>query len=252
MREFLKQAGSHLPTSWRHRLARWRWRLADRTVCVEPGAALDWRTTLAPHATLAAGASVSGSDVGRHTYFGEGSLTIHAEIGAFCSIAPHVIIGGGTHPTRDWVSTSPVFYSARHNPHVALDPGAEPFAENPRTFIGHDVWIGYSAIVLPGVRVGTGAIVAAGAVVTRDVEPYRIVAGVPAKPVRGRFTDEEATWLLESRWWDWDESTLHEMAPHFSSVERLRKAVAARAPDQRVPSSKGAGEGAGELKFSRV
>lgn len=234
MRALLYHAGARLPVSWRHRLARWRWWFADRTVSVEPGAALDWRTRLAPHAALAAGASVSGSDVGRHTYFGEGCLVIHAEVGAFCSIAPHAIIGGGTHPTRDWVSTSPMFYSVRHNPHVALDPDAQPFAENPRTFIGHDVWIGYAAIVLPGIKVGTGAIVAAGAVVTRDVPPYQIVAGVPAKPVRARFAEEEANWLLGSRWWDWDETTLHELAPHFSSVERLRKAAEARQPERRA------------------
>lgn len=225
MRELLKRAGSHLPQGWRHRLARWRWRLTDRSVQVEPGAWLDWGTLLGPSVRIAAGASVSGSTVGRHTYFAEGSLVIHSAVGAFCSVAPQAIIGGGTHPTRDWVSTSPLFYSTRHNPRLASDG---EFNENPRTTIGNDVWIGYGATVLPGIVVGDGAIVAAGAVVSRDVPAYQIVTGIPARPARARFHPDEIAWLLESRWWDWPEADLLELAPHFASVAALRAAAAAR------------------------
>ena len=233
MHEFLRATGARMPAAWKHRLVRWRWRFDDRTVSIEAGARLDWRTRFGRHSAVAAGASINYSDVGRYTYFGENSRVVYAEVGSFCSVAPHSIIGGGTHPTRDWVSTSPRFCSVRHNPQLAVDPETETFTENLRTVVGHDVWIGYGAIVLPGVKVGHGAVVGAGAVVTRDVAPYQVVAGVPAKPVRSRFSEEEVAWLLESAWWEWDERTLDELAPNFSSVERLRKAVA-----QRLPPSK--------------
>jgi acetyltransferase-like isoleucine patch superfamily enzyme len=219
----LKQIAAKMPAAWKFRAVRLRWRLAKEDVLVEAGARVDWTSRLGSRVVVASGASVLGTTVGRHTYFGENSLVIHSSIGSFCSIAPQVIIGGGTHPSRDWVSTSPVFYSRRHNPRLA-GVDIESFTENMPTFIGDDVWLGYASIILPGVKVGTGAIVAAGAVVTRDVAPYEIVAGVPARAVRARFTEDEINWLLnECRWWQWDEELLEKMTPHFHNVQSLRE-----------------------------
>jgi acetyltransferase-like isoleucine patch superfamily enzyme len=207
-----------------------RWRLRSRGVRVEfgAGARIDSYASFGVNATLGAGAAVFGCSVGRWTYFGEDCLAIYSEVGAFCSIAPHVIIGGGRHPTRGYVTTSPLFYSARSNPWGAFPGAIDRNQELPRTFIGNDVWIGYSAVVLPGIRVGDGAVIGAGSIVNRDVEPYQIVAGTPARTIRPRFDAADTEWLLEAKWWDWPDEELKRLRPMFSSVSRLRESKGAR------------------------
>lgn len=85
--------------------------------------------------------------------------------------------------------------------------------------IGHDVWIGYNATVMPDVTVGTGAVIGAGAVVTTDVDPYEIVAGVPAEPIDRRFDEETAESLLEMQWWDWSRETIEERFTDFRDLK---------------------------------
>lgn len=92
-----------------------------------------------------------------------------------------------------------------------------------KTIIGNDVWIGARAIILSGVKIGDGAIIAAGAVVTKDVEPYTIAGGVPAKPIRKRFTDEQIDALINLKWWDKDDMWMREYAAMFSHIEELIK-----------------------------
>ena len=91
--------------------------------------------------------------------------------------------------------------------------------------IGNDVWIGYEAAVLAGVTIGDGAVVAARAVVTKDVPPYTIVGGVPARPIRRRFRDEVVTELLRLRWWDWDHGKIRDSISAIQSgdLDALRK-----------------------------
>jgi len=84
--------------------------------------------------------------------------------------------------------------------------------------IGHDVWIGHGAIILPGRTIGTGAVVAAGSVVTKDVEPYMIVGGVPAEPIRRRFSERIADDLRAIAWWDWDHASLRAALHDFRSL----------------------------------
>ena len=124
-----------------------------------------------------------------------------SRIGKFCSISHDVKIGVGSHPT-DWVSTSPVFYS-RGRGFVRSDL-YDDIAEDGPTVIGNDVLIGASAIILSGVTIGDGAVIGAGAVVTSDVEPYSIVAGMPARLIKYRFDPETRRNLADSRWWDFD------------------------------------------------
>lgn len=134
-------------------------------------------------------------------------------IGRYCSFGEEVQIGRHPHPMH-WVTTSPFMYT----PYTgvldqALPPGIEltphkDFKRSTRpvvaevTTIGNDVWIGHGAFVLPGVTIGDGAVVAAMSVVTKDVPPYAVVAGVPAKVVKMRFTEEQIAALRESRWWE--------------------------------------------------
>jgi acetyltransferase-like isoleucine patch superfamily enzyme len=140
--------------------------------------------------------------IGRGTYGGPRVLSWRdgtaLEIGSFCSISDTVtIMLGGEHRT-DWVTTYPF---------SGLFPEAGGFKGHPHTkgnvLIGNDVWIGYEALILSGVKIGNGAVVAARSIVTRDVKPYSIVAGNPARHVRFRFDERAVKALEEIAWWDW-------------------------------------------------
>jgi acetyltransferase-like isoleucine patch superfamily enzyme len=139
-----------------------------------------------------------------------------ANIGAFCSIGPEVIIGGlGTHPTN-FVSTHPVFYSRLCQSGITFS--SENLVEELKSVtVGNDVWIGARALILDGVTIGDGAIIAAGAVVTTDVPPYAIVGGVPAKIIRYRFSEDIISILLEWKWWELSEEILKCLAVDFCS-----------------------------------
>ena len=124
------------------------------------------------------------------------------EIGCYCSIANNVkILLGGNHRT-DWISTYPfsVFEQQFSN---AKKVTGHPSSKGD-IIIGHDVWIGDSAIILSGVTIGNGAVIAAASVITRNVGPYEIWAGNPAKLVKKRFTEEEISELLRIEWWNWN------------------------------------------------
>lgn len=123
-------------------------------------------------------------------------------IGSFCSIgsgASFVMAGNQGH-RADWAATFPFFYMAEEPAFAAARDG---FRRAGDTVVGSDVWIGTEAMILPGVRIGHGAIIGSRALVTRDVAPYSIVGGNPAKPIRQRFAEAEIALLLEMAWWDW-------------------------------------------------
>lgn len=164
-----------------------------------------------PTSKVEAGSQVVDSTMDRHSFCGYDCDIYFADIGPFCSIANGVIIGGGVHPI-DWVSTSPVFYKGRDSVKTKL---SEHERKPPlRTSIGPDVWIGSRAIIKQGVSVGTGAVIGMGAVVTCDVAPYEVVAGVPARHLRFRFPEEVSNQLLASRWWELADAKLSGSAVH--------------------------------------
>lgn len=142
--------------------------------------------------------------IGNRTYIQKRATIFNAEIGKFCSIGSDVSIGPGIHK-MDGISTNPIFY-LKNTPLPNTYCDDDLFESSKRTIIGHDVWIGEKAIILDGITIGTGAIIAAGAVVTKDVEPYSIVGGVPAKLIRFRFTEAEIKVILKSNWWNFPES----------------------------------------------
>ena len=162
------------------------------------------------------------ASIGAFTFFGESCRVEKASIGRFCSIASNTSIGGGTHPSRSWVSTSPVFFSKKRQVGITFAPETR-FCEVPHTSVGNDVWIGYGAIILPGAMIGDGAIIGAGAVVTHAVGDFEIVGGVPARVIRKRFADDDCRYLADLRWWNWDQTRLSQAADHFCSVAALKR-----------------------------
>ena len=138
-------------------------------------------------------------------------------IGSFCSIGSGAafIMAGNQGHRNDWISTFPFFWM----PEVAAFAGAaNGFERAGDTVIGNDVWIGSEAIVMPGVRVGDGAVIGTRAVVTRDVEPYAIVGGNPARVIRKRFDEADIAMLLELAWWHWTDDQLREAMTIITSA----------------------------------
>ncbi len=168
---------------------------------VDPGCRVDPKTKLGEHCHILSGSLVVNSRMGSYSYVGCDSIIQNTSIGSYCSIGRQVFIGLGTHPLKHF-STSPLFYRKRNTFGVTVVGEDLDFEEYRPVEIGNDVWIGARAMVMDGVRIGHGAVVAAGAVVTKDVEPYTIVGGVPAKILGKRFDDGKANRLTEAGWWD--------------------------------------------------
>ena len=165
--------------------------------------------------------------MGYGSYIGD-ECTLLAKVGRYCSIGHRVTVLTGTHPSKTFVSTSPMFYSlARQNgaTYASEQKFAEKvFADEGNRYgciIGNDVWVGYGATIMGGRVVGDGAIVAAGALVTHDGEPYSIVGGVPAKKIEDRFTEDQARWLEDFEWWNKPEPWIKSHSGEFDNIERF-------------------------------
>lgn len=150
-------------------------------------------------------------------------------IGRFCAIARGVrfIMNGANHRMSGF-STYPFDIFRNGWERIAPGPHQLPFRGD--TVVCNDVWLGYQALLMPGVRIGDGAIVAAGSVVTADVEPYTIVGGNPARPLRRRFPRRVVAELLEIRWWDWDVERITRHLEAITSADIAALRDAARAP----------------------
>ena len=146
--------------------------------------------------------------IGDYSYIERHVDAIYTTIGKFCAIAADVRLNALNHP-YERISQHKITY--RPNEYFVgakIDKGFRECRQNARVSIGHDVWIGHGAIVLPGITIGHGAIIAAGAVVTRDVDSYAIVAGVPAKRIKWRFKKSIRERIIKLAWWDWDHDKL--------------------------------------------
>ncbi|SCB08684.1 DapH/DapD/GlmU-related protein [Rhizobium hainanense] len=168
---------------------------------------------------ILADTSLHTVELGDFSYLGPRCIVGDATIGKFCAIATEVRIGAPNHPmdrpSMHRFTYCPEYYSADAvRDHAFFDRRKED-----RAVIGNDVWIGHGVIVLPGVKVGNGAVLAAGAVVTKDVQPYTIVGGIPAKFIRERFTRTVAERLISIAWWDWPFETIMGRLADFQSSD---------------------------------
>jgi len=160
--------------------------------------------------------------VGRYSYgnpklhWSKGDFSHTLAIGAFCSIAEEVGIFVGSHGrhTVDYVSTYPIGMIFGKSPKKIASKTA---VGNMSVSIGNDVWIGRGAMIMAGVTIGDGAIVAARAVVNKDVPPYGVVGGVPAKLLRMRFSSCVIDKLMTLQWWSWSDELIHERLDFFNT-----------------------------------
>lgn len=150
------------------------------------------------------------------SYTGRFCTLQNTDVGKFSNIADMVRIGPVNHPIE---RPSLHHFTYRRAKYGFAESDDELFFQwrmEQKVKIGHDTWIGHGAIIMPGVTIGNGAVVGSGAVVTKDVAPYTIVVGVPAKPIKQRFTDDTVRKLEEIKWWDWSYETIKERLADFS------------------------------------
>lgn len=173
---------------------------------------------LEEYVKIGAHSYLNGS-IGKYSYIGN-NCRITGNIGRFCSISNNVITVEGTHP-MDRVSTSPMFFSIQKQcgtTFVSENSFNEEISNEKLTTIGNDVWIGENVVIKGGVTIGNGAVIAMGAVVTKDVDPFSVVAGVPAREIKKRFDDEIIKIIQNSQWWDKSDGWIKERLNVFSSV----------------------------------
>lgn len=159
------------------------------------------------------------SALGDYSYcFGYNDI-IYSEIGKFASLATGVRLNPVQHPAHTRAAAHHFTYRCAHYGFGADDDSIIDWRRSSRVTVGNDVWMGHNAVIMGGVRIGNGAVIAAGAVVTRDVQPYEIVGGVPARHIGWRYAPEIIAALERIRWWDWSREELARRVRDFDDVE---------------------------------
>ncbi len=202
--------------------------LAHKRVLIDLSAYCDRETTFEGYNRVTSGAHLYQSRLGLASYVGARARLSNTLVGRFSCIGPEVETVVGAHPTTDFASIHPAFFSTRAQAGFTFvsrdlypEYGERRYREDFYFEIGSDVWIGHGSRLMQGIRVGHGAVVAAGSVVTKDVSPYMVVAGVPARPLRQRFPEATIQRLLAAAWWDMDFNKIALLAPFFSRADLL-------------------------------
>jgi acetyltransferase-like isoleucine patch superfamily enzyme len=187
-------------------------KLRFKDAIIDKGSSFSQNTNINSNVHILEKCIINNSEIKSYTYVGKNCLIQNTRIGKFCSIANDVSIGLGNHPL-DFFSTSPLFYRKSNPLKIELVSENSNFEEYKQITIGNDVWIGANSIILDGVEIGDGSIIAANSVVTKNVKPYSIVGGVPAKVIKYRFSEEKIRELKNLKWW---ELSLNQIKIHFN------------------------------------
>ncbi|TKG95375.1 CatB-related O-acetyltransferase [Puteibacter caeruleilacunae] len=185
---------------------------------------IDYRSNINKRARICHQVKVFSSNVSAYTYIGPRSKVVNASIGKFVSIASDCSIGLASH-SHYFMSTSPIF-TARKNSTKHRWVENDSYDPVQKVNIGNDVWIGTKAIIMGGVEIGNGAIIGAGAIVTKDVPDYAIVVGIPGRIVRYRFRDDIIKELCDLKWWNLEEKCLKRNLKLFAeevNLENIRE-----------------------------
>ena len=174
--------------------------------------------TLGRYTEIGARTAFVESTMGDYSYVVNDSNIIYTTIGKFCSIAAMTRINPGNHPMQRASQSHFTYRASAYFDDAEDDTAFFDWRRSTPVTIGHDVWIGHGAIILPGRSIGTGAVVAGGAIVTKDVAPYSIVAGNPARPIRRRFSETVAERLIALAWWDWEHGRLRAALEDFRAL----------------------------------
>ena len=156
--------------------------------------------------------------VGDFSYFERHSEAIYATIGKFCSIAANSRVNALDHPIERLTQHKVSYRPNEYFRWLGVDASFRERRQAQAVTIGHDVWIGHGAVIMPGLHIGNGAVVGANAVVTHDVPPYTIVTGVPARPLRPRFAADIAARIERLAWWDWPVEKLARAVPDMQAM----------------------------------
>lgn len=177
---------------------------------IERGCCLTDDCHIGDHSHLLEGCIINHSVIGSYTYVCRNALIQNTTIGNYCSISHELICGLGRHPL-DSLSTSPLFYRKINTFGLRIVEEDSGFEDYLPITIGNDVWIGARVTIMDGINIGNGAVIAAGAVVTKDVPPYAIVGGVPARIIRYREVDSKFRKLVNAEWWRESPERIQEM-----------------------------------------
>jgi phosphonate metabolism protein (transferase hexapeptide repeat family) len=156
--------------------------------------------------------------VGDFSYFERHSEAIYATIGKFCSIAANSRVNALDHPIERLTQHKVSYRPNEYFRWLGVDASFRERRQAQAVTIGHDVWIGHGAVIMPGLHIGNGAVIGANAVVTHDVPPYMIVTGVPARPLRPRFAADIAARIERLAWWDWPVEKLARAVPDIQAM----------------------------------
>ncbi|MEM6679061.1 MAG: chloramphenicol acetyltransferase [Pseudomonadota bacterium] len=185
---------------------------------IEPGCTVV-NSTVGRYTELQAGTTLLNTAFGDYSYTAGACDIANATVGKFVNIASYVRIGATDHPMSRASQHHFLYRSAMYFEDAEDDAAFFEARAARRTVIGHDVWLGHASMIKPEVTVGHGAVVGAGAVVTRDVAPYTIVAGNPARLIRERHPPAVAERLMALGWWDWDHGQLRAALEDFRALE---------------------------------